>query len=361
MTTRQRNLAVLLVIGALAAAGAFFAEGPRPAPHALDAVPDGAFLVASVDVGKVRAAGVLEELGFVDQKRLDDVTATCGFDPIDHARELVVAMPEDGAPGEFGVAATVDLDRGQIIECATKLLSARGGNPVVHEEEGFEVVEDTTLGPSRPRLATRAGAPIFVGQGPWLRQMMRAFDRRAPRPAATSAHLRLRDELHAQHAGASVTAILPAALRQRLRDEVESGQKAGGPTFGAILEVGEVGLALRLGADAGPEGVDAVARCGTAPACATLHDFLERKRAALSSDWGVRLIGMASLLDATKLETQGAALTLHLDAPAAELARVASRAWTATMPAAPPRPPAASDAGAMPDETLRSRPAQRDR
>lgn len=356
MTTRQRNLAVLITIGVLAAIAGYFGESPRSVPRAMDAVPDGAFLVVSIDVAKVRGAGVLEQLGFVGKQGLDDVTTACGFDPIDHARELVIAAPEDGEPGDFGVAVTVDLDRDQILDCAKKVLGARAGNPMVHEEDGFSIVEDTSLGATRPRIAVRTGAPIFVGHGAWMRQMMRAFDRQAPRPPSTSPHVRLREVLHAQHAAISATAILPSSLRERLRAEVESGQKAGGPTFGAILQVSAAAIAMRLGADAGTEGVDALAQCETEQACATLRDFIDKKRTALMNDWGVKLIGMAALLESMRLQLHGAELVVTLDASAAEIARVTNRAWTSTAPSAPPL---VRDAGTAPlrraDETIGAR------
>ncbi len=356
LTTRQRNLAVLIAIGVLAVVAGYFGESAPRMPRAMDAVPDGAFLVVSVDVGKLRAAGVLEQLGLLNQRGLDDVTAACGFDPLDRAHELVIAAPEEGEPGEFGLAITVDLDRDQVLDCAKKVLSARGGNPTVHEEDGFSIVEDTSLGVARPRIAVRTGAPLFVGHGPWLRAMMRAYDRQAPRALATSAHVRLRKELDADKAAISATAILPSSLREKLRAEVEGGQKQGGPTFGAILQVSEAAVALRVAGDAGGvDGVRAIAQCETAQACETLKDFIVRKQTALSKDWGVKLIGMASLLDAMHIDLHGTELELALDAPAAEIARVANRAWTFT--ATSPRQ--IQDAGTAPlrraDETIPAR------
>ena len=353
MTTRQRNLAVLIAIGVLAVVGGYFGGGSPPAPHPMDAVPDGAFLVVSVDLGKLRSAGVLDELGLLNQRGRDDVTAACGFDPLDRAREFVIAAPEEGEPGEFGVAVTVDLDRDQVLDCAKKVLSARGGNPTVHEEDGFSIVEDTSLGVARPRIAVRTGAPLFVGHGPWLRAMMHAYDRQGPRAAATSAHVRLRKELDGDHAAITATASLPASLREKLRADVEGGQKQGGPTFSAILQVSEAAIALHVAGDAGgADGVHAIAQCETAQACVTLRDFIARKQTALEKDWGVKLIGMATLLEAMHLETRGAELELDLAAPASEIARVANRAWTFTATSPPPL----ADAGTAPlrraDETI---------
>ncbi len=345
MTTRQRNLAVLIVIGLLAAIAGYFGESPHALVRAMDAVPEGSFLVVSIDVARVRSAAVLEELGFVQKQGLDDVTAACGFDPIDRAREAVIAVPEAGEPGDFGLAVVVDLQRDEVVACATKVLTARGGNPTVHDEDGYSIVEDTNLGASRPRIAIRDGSPLFIGHGAWMRQMMGAFDRKTPRPAVTSAHVRLRDELHAQDAAISATAILPTSLRERLRSEVDNGQKTGGPTFSAILQVSEVGVVMRLGQDAGPEGLDAVARCESALACNTLRDFIERKRTVLANDWGVKLIGMATLLESMRMHTQDAELFLDLDAPAAEIARVVNRGWTVTSQTPQPN---MSDSGGSP-------------
>lgn len=358
MTTRQRNLAVLLVLGVLAAAGAYLAGPPERRARAIDAAPESAFLVVTLDLGRLRASSILSELGFVRQSGLDDITSQCGFDPIDRAREALVAVPESGDAGDFGLAIVTDLSREDLVACASKVLAARGGSAAVHEEGGYTIVEDPSLGGLRPRIATKPGAPVFIGHGDWLHEMMLAYDGKAPRAdVAGKPHARLREKVSAGEAAIAATAILPKSLRDKLKDEIQGGRKPAGPTFQAVLAVGEVAVALRVAGDAGGrEGLSAVAECESGEACDALRAFLEKKREALAKDLGVRLIGLGALLDHAKLEVRGTDLVLTLDASAAEIARVASRASLAqAMPEAPP-PVVPNDAGARrPDEIIPAR------
>jgi hypothetical protein len=356
VTTRRRNLTALLLLGAAAIAGGYFAGAPRPALRAFDAVPQGSFLVITVDLERVRRSGVMAELGFVGRGELDDISRTCGFDPLDHAREAAIAVPEGGEPGDFGVAVVVDLSREQVVTCATRVLEARGAIANVHDEDGYMIVEEHESGSKNARIALKEGSPLFIGRGLWLREMMRAFDGRGARAAAKKdGHAALRETVGGSGAALTITAILPPELRARLRDEVDMGQKPGGPTFNAVLSVREAAASVRAGDDAGKDALLATAVCDTPEACGALRDFLEKKRKAVAGDLGVRLIGLGAALDDMRIEAHGSAVQIALTASAPEIARAVRRGFGAQALAGKPSPRAGDAATPAPDEVIDGR------
>src|SRR3979490_1940676 len=118
MSTRLRNLLFLAGIVGIAVLGFFLAGGAAP-PSALDAVPAESFLVATVDLEALRASPWGAKLGALGESGRQDVKQRCGFDPLARAKELAIAVPEEEAPGEFGVVARGDLGTQDIARCAS--------------------------------------------------------------------------------------------------------------------------------------------------------------------------------------------------------------------------------------------------
>lgn len=155
----------------------------------LRAAPDDAWLVLTVDVAAARP--LLELLlqsggGFAGVTRaagLGSLSGACGFDPVPHIRELMVAMPEGGERGDFGVAFSADLTVEQLARCARKAIGARGGTPSTGARGGFVVIGDASA-PDQARLAYRDGGPFLVGRGAWLGAIIDAAGRSGrPLPA----------------------------------------------------------------------------------------------------------------------------------------------------------------------------------
>ena len=355
-TTRRRNLVALLVVGLGASAGGYFLAPEPRARHVVDAVPEGAFLVITVDIDRVRRSGLMDDLGSVRRPELDDLSRACGFDPLDHAREAVIAVPEGGEPGDFGVAVSVDLSCDQIVTCARQVIAGRGATASVREEEGYTIVEDESPESKHAQLAMRAGSPLFIGRGAWLRQVRHAFDGRVHRASAQKdGHTQLRDTVAARDSAVTASALLPPELRRNFRDEVALGQKAAGPTFNAVLAVRAIAVALHAGDDAGGDGLEASVSCDTEEACATLRDFAEKKRSALAGDFGMRLIGLGALLEHARVELRPRELRISANASARAMARIVNLglgAGAAANPATSRVPRPALAAPIVPDETL---------
>ena len=149
--TRTRNGIALGAIVAVATAGLALVARSRQAPdlrsRALDAVPSGALLVAVADLAALRASpigGPLLREGR-EIEGLGKVRDVCGFDPIDQLDEIALAIPAAGDSGDFGVVAAGAVDGDALLACASKVIEARGGQPVVTSIGSFRSVRDAGL------------------------------------------------------------------------------------------------------------------------------------------------------------------------------------------------------------------------
>ncbi|HEY1954934.1 MAG TPA: hypothetical protein VGH28_04965 [Polyangiaceae bacterium] len=348
MTTRRRNVLVLLGVLALAIGGAFFLAPAASQPAAIDAIPSGAFLVVTADLVALRASPLAKDLGGL--REVSDVAELCGFDPLAHAKSVAIGVPEK-PDGVFGLAITSDLARGELVHCAERVMSARSAMPSVTEHGSWTVLEQEGFlaEATRPRIAYRDGAPLLVARGDYLATMQAALDGRTQR-AGASGHAALRARAP-KDALFIATAILPKSVRDRIGREVSDetdtsdSQKK---TMSAILSVNAVSLAIA------PTGdlleIDAELDCDTEDACGVVRDFIDRKRKSIAAEPAARFAGIAGLLDALRLESKGPSLALRLKAPESEIAR-AVRVAVSSAFAPPPRPkpiPSGSPSGFSP-------------
>ena len=354
MTTRRRNVLLLLGVLVLAALGAFYLAPAASEPAAVDAVPSGAFLVVTADLAALRASPLANDLGGL--REVSDVAQLCGFDPIAHAKSIAIGVPEK-PDGVFGVAITSDLAKDALVHCAERVMSARSAMPEVTQHGSWTVLEQEGFiaEATRPRIAYRDGAPLLVARGDYLVTMQAALDGRTPRAVAGSAaggtaQTSGRAEGHAalrRRAPAGsffiATALLPKSVRDRIQHEMtdesdtsESQKK----TMNAILAVSALSLS------AAPRGdlleVAAELDCDDEAACATVGEFIDRKRKSTASQPAARFAGIAGLLDALHLEAKGPSLELRLTAPESEIARAIRAVLSSAFAPAPKTAPAAS-------------------
>ena len=341
MTTRRRNVLLLLGVLALAAVGAFYLTPAASEPAAVDAVPSGAFLVVTADLAALRASSLAKDLGGL--REVSDVAELCGFDPLAHAKSIAVGVPEK-PDGVFGVAITSDLARDALVHCAERVMSARSAMPNVTQHGSWTVLEQEGFiaEATRPRIAYRDGAPLLVARGDYLATMQAALDGRTPRAVSAEGHAALRRRAP-KDAFFIATALLPKSVRDRIQHEMtdendtsESQKK----TMNAILAVSAVSLA------AAPRGdlleLAAELDCDTEDACATVRDFIDRKRKSIASQPAARFAGIAGLLDALHLDAKGPSLELRLTAPESEIARAIRAILSSAFAPAPKTAPSAS-------------------
>jgi hypothetical protein len=333
----RRRLYWLLGAAALVAATVALAVGLRArrarsgeAAGVLLAAPDDAWLILTVDVAAARP--LLEPLLGVGEGRLATATRAaglgslidaCGFDPVQHVRELMVAAPEGGERGDFGVAFSADLTMDELASCARKAIVARGGTPSTTMRGDFAVIGDESA-PKQARLAYRDGGPFLVGRGAWLEAMVDAAAGRGAH--AHSEHAALRSALSAAGAASRavvITALLPKSLRDRLRTETDGGASG---AFAGVLGVEEAGAAVTV-SDAAT-ALEIELRCETAAACDDVKELIEKWRLSLSSHFGARLMGFGPLIDGLSIDASGAgALAVRTHLPTADLAQALARLW----------------------------------
>ena len=328
MSQRRQYLVFFgLVLSVIAAA--FLLARPRGSSSLLDSVPHDAWLVATIDVAALRASPLAKPILGAGEKTpipgLGPLVARCGFDPVARLREVVVTSPENGERGDFGVAFSGDFTKDELSRCAENVIRARGGSPAASTRGGFTLVEDTADA-LHARLAYREGGPFLVGRGPWLD----ATERKADRLRAD--HTELRAALTGKSGAPPaivVTALLPAAMRDKLKAEL--GPELGGEgdkAYAGVLAVSAAGVAVSLGGSANAANgaastteLTAELRCEAASSCEEVKKLIERKRLAFSRDLTVRLIGLGPLLDSLAVDGHGAALTATARASSDELAR----------------------------------------
>ncbi len=312
------------LVAGICAAAFFLGRPPAPRSTALSVVPDDAWLVLTVDVEALRSSGLPSAVKTSGApSSLGALAGQCGFDPLERLRDLVVASPEGGEKGDFGVVFEADVSQEDLSACATKVIAARGGKPAIRSRGGFQVIEDES-DEGHARVAYRAGGPFLVGRGAWLDRMVDRAAQPSPVPSGANAagHAALRVALKARAGNPAVlaTAVLPKDLRERLKSELGTELTGEGDrAYTSVLSVEGAGFALSTGPPGSTTSLDAELRCETASACDEVKAVIERKRAAFASNIGVRLVGLGPVLDSLHVEAHGASLSLTASAPTDEL------------------------------------------
>lgn len=314
MTTRKRNALILAAAIAISAAF-FFAFERSPASDkrtTSDAIPAGAFLVATVDVAALNESPLAAPLApFVASLGADEVEKQCGFQPIARVRELSIAIPE-GQDGEFGILARGALTKDEMSKCASAMISSRGGSPSQSESSGFSIVSDASSALSSPsKVAWNDDGLVLVGRGGWLTQMIEASDGKRPRIDANAEHAELRTSLGKGRL-VLATATLPQPLRKRIEHEFAGDAEGENDMMRGVLGVGAAGIALGT---TGPTTEIAIElRCDDEDACTQVARLFAKKKNEWSQNIGYRLVGIGALMDDLVVHVDGKKLhaTAHL-------------------------------------------------
>jgi hypothetical protein len=346
-TGERARMAVLGLGGAAVAFAVFGGLSGRASSGSfepLDAIPRSAFLAATVDLAELRRSPLYESLlgkegpGAEPVRRalgVGGLAEGCGFDPMARVQRFAVSVPEDGERGEFGVAARVEVTRQELEKCTRALADKRGGRAETHDQGSFVVLEDASTraaGASLPRLAYGKGGLLVVGKGTWFDAMLGAAEHTKPSLRDSQEHVALRASL-TSHEGFRkptilATAILPRALRERLKGEMGSEVGAQDPSsaiMAGVLGVGSVGVAMNTG---GPgQNVDASIElvCDDGPACDAVEKLAQKKRGEWSRELTLRMVGLGPLLDSIELKREGLHLRVTASASAEALASTFER------------------------------------
>ncbi|WP_437723977.1 hypothetical protein [Sorangium sp. So ce861] len=348
MQTRTRDGLVLLLVGVLLGGGLAWLlgrrqESPPAAPRALDAVPAGALLVAALDLPALRASPAFAS--FLREEReipgLGKVRDVCGFDPVAALTEVAIAIPAAGESGDFGLAAAGAVQDQALLACASKVIEARGGKPVVAGLGGFRAVRDSSA-EGRGEIAVRPGGPILLGGGAYLRAMVDAAEGRAATVGASAAH---DDIARAVGEGAArVTVVLTPEQRAELGRELALSGAGRAPAASIVA----AGAAVALGPEIAVHGV---VLCDAEAPCAELGAQLRAARDARAGDLATRLIGLGAVLERVAIAADGKALHARVKLSAEEagalVERLASLRALRQPSLAPREPPAPAEPPAL--------------
>jgi hypothetical protein len=285
-----------------------------------DAIPLDTTVVVSVDLSKLRAtrfgAGLLGQDRQVEG--VGRLRELCGFDPLERVRELAVVVParEDA---DFALIAVGELATDPIVECASKLIERRGGQPLRSSIGGFVTVRDASSIDGEGELAVRPGM-LLLGGGAYLRTLVDTAEGRLPRMEQGGAHAELRGAL-ASELTAAATIVLSAAQREMIREEL-SGSTNAIPRTLARVRAAALGLHL--------EGDELQATATIlADDEASARDLLElvsSLRGEAAESPAAAMLGTADLLRRARFERRGPGVYASVEATTAELDRAGARA-----------------------------------
>ncbi len=346
-----------------------------------DAMPKTSFLVATVDVEELRRSPVFEAVVGKDGKDgkdsvaadplrralgMDSLADACGFDPLGRVQRLAVALPEEGERGEFGLAARVDVTRAELEKCTRAITERRGGEGAKTETKevgSFAIVESGSTNP-KSKLGYGRGGLLVVGKGAWFDAMIAAADHKGPGVRDAQEHVALRNAITSREGWKRptllVTALLPRALRDRLKGEMGTeGADPSAVAMGGVLGVSAVGAALNAGGPNRATEATVELVCDTPAGCEAVEKLILRKRLEWSKELSLRMVGLGPLIDSLQVTRDGGRLRASASSDAAALAQTVERILklrSRERPAPPPTPTPLPAPQKESDESIRAKP-----
>jgi len=320
--TRTKNaLGALVLVAALGLCLFAINKGraipPGLSSRALDAVPAGAIVVAVADLEAIRKSPIGAKLlaGDRDIPGLGKVRDVCGIDPMDRVREVAIVVPAGGDEGDFGLVASGDVPDEALLACASKVIEARGGRPIVTSVGSFRTVRDATMVLSGAEIAVKKGGPILLGAGAYLRAMIDAADGRVPSIRSSVAHARLTEQVR----GATLRATIVLTPKQR-EDLAQNLADQGGPRSAGAIVAGALGVAV------GPTvAIHGVIACADVASCAEVATLLQKTRDRRAADVATRIVGFSHILEAIQIQAEGETIQISVELPVDEAATLLER------------------------------------
>jgi hypothetical protein len=358
LTTRRRNAVALLIGALLIAAALVFVARSRPRStqltSCLQATPSQALAVLWVRVPSLRASPLMRLIPSDDDPGAlpTALRRTCGFDPVDRLREIVLWMPDSGGD-DFGLAALGDLPASEMMRCARAAIVARKGVVTTSSSAGFTLIADQTLGTGSASIAMRDRDLVLLGRGGPLARMIAVVSGQEQSAATQGDHARMRQQMGVDSADVVLTAVIGAALRDQIRAAAGNDPTPLASVL-ALSAVVQLGLQARL---------RVLFWCDSPLACRQLSDLVQARRDEVRGSVSLRLAGIASLLETANSQALGNQMLLSAEAPADQIVTVVQRIWRwqeALGNGSQPQPPALQGPKVIlpePNEVLRAKQA----
>ncbi len=207
-------------------------------------VPADAYGAARIRMDRVLESEAFKRLVVErgEARGMERVTKTCGFNPLERLREVVVfARPAaDGGVPRFAFVARGDLRHQELVSCVQKVTGSDATKLRREDIEGIPTVA-SSKGTSRAAFVGRDG--IIGGDGESVRSVILTMQGKAPSMLSDALMTSL---LHDVEAGQDVAGVarLPESMRPQLR---ALAAKLMGGQLAALAEVRAVAGNLNLG------------------------------------------------------------------------------------------------------------------
>jgi len=292
----------------------------------LDVVPENALLLVTADVAVLRReplTAALFERGRVIPG-LGPVEDVCGFDPVEGVRQVALAVPTGGDDGDFGVVASGTIPDDALLSCASKVIAARGGRPVQTRVGGFQTVRDVSLSRPGGEIAVRAGGPVLLGSGAYMRSMIDAADGNTPSVEQHQEHARLREAIG--FATAKLSLVLSAEQRAAVAEEIRRAGAAPGALPPAIGNVSAIALGLALEGES--MRLHGLVACDSEPAANRIAESLRGSLREQAADAAMRFLGLSELLERSTVRVTARDVHVELSLGTEEASGLISRLAT---------------------------------
>jgi hypothetical protein len=279
-------------------------EGRTARYHsAAESVPAGSELVVTANFDRLRELGFGQwraaaerELGGVGK-----LSELCRFDPVAALRELAVTVSA-GNDDELGFVATGDFSADALGDCASRVITRRGGQPTRGRMGSFLTLSDPAH-PGWGEIAVRDGGPVLLGRGTHLRDLIDATEGRKRTLDRDAEHTELRRALGPGGAVLASWVPRPGSARAWLGDT--------GMDTDALDALR--GAALRVGADAGLS-VETVLGCPDPKTCRRLEEQVGALGRKLVAPWLEAWLGWSPDPAKSELEPNRVRVHWRLDA-----------------------------------------------
>lgn len=309
---QKRALAALYVLAALTIGALIFfarSEPARPKEPLLSAIPADALFVMNADLARLRSSPLFAPL-LKENRSLPEVgnlRDLCGFDPMTRLDEIALVLPPGDDEG-LGIVATGAIEKGEFIQCASRLIEKRGGEAKVERVAGFALVHDAK-GMMSDQIALQEGGPVWLGERGFIDYAL-GERQGASSSILDTAHASLRQELGDGLIRA--TMVVSDELRNKARAER-------GALDLPALEIESIGAVVSTGRALELRGI---ARCQTIAACASLADSL---RENLEAQKGTSASAFLGLLNHLRIEARGKRLVMSFELSEEDASRTLSR------------------------------------
>jgi hypothetical protein len=291
---------------------------PAPVRSPYLAFPRGASIVVAANLEKLRQSPLS---GLVDEGSREivgqSVRETCGFDPIDRAKTLLLVIPnrtehprDDSGQPPFGIAIGGEFTEAAVASCAVRVVDKRGGEPARAKLGSFQAIRDRR---ATGEVAVRDGGPLLLSEGWYLREMIDALDGKTPSLASDEQHATLRDSVGGKGSAILVTFISPPGWLDRM-----AGSEIASLSPLASLRAG----AIRIDVDPRFTATLLLA-CPDTAQCDEIARFVERMRTDLRRAIAEEL-GIDPILE-FKTEREKNAVRAFIELDPVKTARVAAK------------------------------------